>query len=107
MISSHSLDQRAYALFYDTYAPKLWGIILLSDLLMPESETILVNTLAKAWTQFDHHTRSEKRFFTQLVGLACKEGLPVDHLKAILRFNQPGNIPPSPIPTSRDGRQQP
>jgi hypothetical protein len=93
MISTDSSDQRAYNSFYDTYAPKLWGIIILSDLPMPESETILVNTLAKAWKQFDQHTRSEKHFFTQLIGLAYKEGLPVDYLKAIPRFNRSRDIP--------------
>ena len=59
------------------------GIIILSDLPMPESETILVNTLAKAW----------KQFFTQLIGLSYKEGLPVDCLKAIPRFNRSRDIP--------------
>jgi hypothetical protein len=92
MLFTDSSDQRAYNSFYDTYAPKLWGIIILSDLPVPESETILVNTLAKAWKQFDQHTRSEKHFFTQLIGLAYKEGLPVDCLKAIPRFNRSCDI---------------
>lgn len=77
--------QRGYASFYDVYAPKLWGLILLADLPIPESEAILTNTLAKAWKQFDKPARAEKHFFVRLIGLACQEGLPVNNLRAILR----------------------
>ncbi len=82
------LNQRAYAAFYDTYAPSLWGIIMLANLPISQSEIILVNTLAKAWKQFDQRTRSEKHFFTRLISLAREEGLCTDCLKTIPGFNQ-------------------
>ena len=90
MFRIRSSDQQAFTSFYDDYAPKLWGIIVLANLPMPESEAILVNTLAKDWKQFDQRTRSEKHFFTRMIDFAHQEGLPIDHLKAILKRNQSG-----------------
>ncbi|GAB4014993.1 hypothetical protein GCM10028808_39080 [Spirosoma migulaei] len=80
-------DRRAYTSFYDGYAPKLWGILLLANLPNSQSEEILTRTLTKAWSQRDIHTPTEKHFLGWLLGLACREGLPIDCLQDILKPN--------------------
>ena len=76
-------NQQAFASFYDAYAPKLWGIILLANLPSSQSETILVNTLLKAWQHPGRKAILEKRAFTWLLGLAYAEGLPANTLRSI------------------------
>ncbi len=92
MTPFHSANHQTFSSFYDVYAPKLWGIVVLANLPVAESETILINTLAKAWRQFGQGILNEKHIFTHLIILAHKEGLPVDYLKAMPRFNQSRNI---------------
>ena len=80
-----ALDQKAFNTFYDTNAPRLWGLILTANLPAPQAETILLNTLIKAWQQFDHHSLTKKQFIAQLIGLACREGLPPQCLQAVFK----------------------
>jgi len=75
---------KTFTAFYDTYAPKLWGIILRANLPTPQAEQILLNTLTKAWQQFDPHTLNDKHLLSRLLRLACEQGLPPDCLKGIL-----------------------
>lgn len=77
-------NHRAFMSFYDAYAPKLWGLILSANLPASRSETILINTLLKAWQHPDRQTILEKRAFTWLVGLACAEGMPANTLSPCL-----------------------
>ncbi|MVM32492.1 hypothetical protein GO755_20795 [Spirosoma sp. HMF4905] len=77
-----------YTFFCNVYAPKLWEFILSTHLPNSQAEAILINTLIKAWQQFDPHTLREKHLFSRLLRLACSEGLPTDCLKAILQAEQ-------------------
>ena len=82
--SAPARQQTAFAQFYDAYAPPLWGLILTAKLPAQESETILINTMRKAWQQLDQPTLSEKRLFIELIRLAGQEGLPPTCLRAVL-----------------------
>jgi len=79
------MNQQDFTSFYDTYAAKLWGLILTANLPPSQSEAILINTLIKAWQQFDTHTLGEKHFLTRLVSLANQEGLPIECIRSIPR----------------------
>lgn len=76
-------DMPGFTLFYDQYAPKLWGLISLTSLSPSQSEAILINTLTKAWRQSD----PLKPFLSWLIGLAYQEALPNAVLGAMLRAN--------------------
>ncbi len=79
-------SERAYEAFYERYASKLWGIILLANLpVSPHSETILINTLSKAWQQQDKDKLSGNGVLAHLVNLAYGEGLPRERIEADLR----------------------
>ncbi|MBC3789137.1 hypothetical protein FHK02_5718 [Spirosoma sp. LMG 31448] len=75
-----TLDHQAFMAFYDLYAPKLWGLILGANLPVPQAEAILLSTLTKAWQQFGPHILKQKYLLTQLLSIACREGLPVECL---------------------------
>ena len=94
--STRTLEQTAFAHFYDAYAPKLWGLILTANLPAQQSETILINTLMKAWQQVDQPTQSEKQLFIELIRLACQAGLPPACLRAVL--SRLCNAPAHPLP---------
>lgn len=76
-------DQQIFTEFYDTYAPRLWGIILLANLPTPQSETILTNTFTKAWRQIRQKPPT-KLNVTWLLSLAYSEGLPRKAVREIL-----------------------
>ncbi|WP_020602760.1 hypothetical protein [Spirosoma spitsbergense] len=82
--SKLSITQQDFISFYDTQAPKLWGLILLANLPLSTSEGILTNTFIKAWQDLDNTPFTKNYSFTQLIDLACKEGLPIGCLKALL-----------------------
>jgi hypothetical protein len=82
---SLTLERTAFAQFYDAYAPKLWGLILAAKLPAQESETILINTISKAWQQVEDPPLSEKQLIVQLIRLACQEGLPLACLRAVFK----------------------
>ncbi|QHV96317.1 response regulator [Spirosoma endbachense] len=81
-------NQQSFSDFYDTYAPRLWGIILLAKLPTAQSETILINTLKKAWQQVNQQILPVKPTFVSLLSLAYREGLPREFVKA--------SLPPNP-----------
>jgi hypothetical protein len=83
-MESYTSEGQAFESFYDTYAPKLWGLILKADLPALQSESILLNTLTKAWLQRDLEAPTQPHFLTRLIGLACREGLPVKCLPSNL-----------------------
>lgn len=66
-----------FHVFYDTYAPRLWGLLLKAGLSDTESEAILLNTLSHAWPQYNQATIDPRHFFAQLVGIAHQAGLPL------------------------------
>ena len=66
-----------FHIYYDTYAPKLWGILLKAGLSDTESQKILMNTLSTAWPQYNQTTTNQRSFFLQLLRLAHQEGLPL------------------------------
>ena len=82
-LSSPLIDK--FSAFYDQYVPKLWGIILSANLPSQQAETILLNTLIKAWPQIDLSTMTEGQVLVKLLVLACREGLPNNYLRAALR----------------------
>ncbi|QKZ13822.1 hypothetical protein [Spirosoma sp. KUDC1026] len=63
--------------FYDTYAPTLWGLILLANLPPSESETILANTLLKAWEQIQQPDSIDNYCLANILRIAYIEGLPI------------------------------
>ncbi|GAB4023429.1 hypothetical protein GCM10028808_73870 [Spirosoma migulaei] len=69
-------NQQAFTRFYDTYAPKVWGLILRAKLPSLQSERILSNTFKKAWPQLSQQTSTNASTFTWLLSLAYSEGLP-------------------------------
>ncbi|MBO0931682.1 hypothetical protein [Fibrella aquatilis] len=80
-------QQRAFAVFYAAHAPRLWGLILAANLPTPQAETILSNTLIKAWQHPDcQSSPTTSQSCNWLLRLACKEGLPHSALRAI--FNR-------------------
>ncbi|GAB3718882.1 hypothetical protein GCM10027592_62100 [Spirosoma flavus] len=66
---------RAFTKFYDKHAPRLWGLILLANLPPSQSETILINTIRKAWKQAQL-PQSDTFSFSQILLIAHQEGLP-------------------------------
>lgn len=80
-----ALNPPTYSSFCDTYAPKLWGLIMAAQVAAPQAEAMLINTLTKAWQQFDHATLNDKYVLSRLLTLAAQEGLPLEGLKAIFR----------------------
>lgn len=80
--------KRAFETFYNTYAHRLWGLILVAKLPASESEIILTNTLAKAWQHPDRQVRLDRHPFIWLLQLAYTEGLPANALEPILRTNR-------------------
>jgi CheY-like chemotaxis protein len=74
-------NQQAFALFYDTYSPRLWGIILLAKLPAAQAETILINTFKKAWQPLGQHTLRVELTFPDLLTIAYGEGLSREHLQ--------------------------
>ena len=82
---SDTPDQRAFHLFYDTYAPIVWGLIVKANLPASQAEAIFINTFVKVWQQRDEQAPGESLSITRLVGLACKEGLPIEALQSILK----------------------
>ena len=78
-----------FSAFYDQYVPKVWGVILGADLPPQQAETILLNTLIKAWSQIDLSTMTERQVFVKLLVIACREGLPNDYLRVALRADSP------------------
>jgi hypothetical protein len=71
--------------FYDTYAPKIWGLILLANLPMSQSEAILINTLTKGWKNFNQNRLTQGQVLIMLINLARIEGLPVECLNPIFK----------------------
>ncbi|QDK80811.1 response regulator [Spirosoma sp. KCTC 42546] len=69
-------NQQTFSRFYDTYAPKLWGLILRAKLPTSRSERILSSTFKKAWPQLSQQTSTSASTFTWLLTLAYGEGLP-------------------------------
>ncbi|GAB3559855.1 hypothetical protein [Spirosoma fluminis] len=63
--------------FYDTYAPTLWGLILLANLPPSESEAILANTLLKAWNQVTEPDSIDNLCLSNILRIAYIEGLPI------------------------------
>lgn len=80
-----TLNYQAFLSFYDTYAHKLWGLILTAKLPVAKSEIILLNTLTKAWQQIDLSLLKEKYLLAQLLKIAYKEGLPIECLQTVLK----------------------
>lgn len=76
-------DKQAFIQFYDTYAPKLWGLILLANLSSAQSEAILTRTLIKGWEQLGKDSLRDERVLSILISLARREGLPCECLKTI------------------------
>lgn len=68
----------AFTEFYDTYAPRLWGLILLANLPPSQSETILINTLLNAWQQVGQTSPIDDHYLSMILQLAYQEGLPVN-----------------------------
>lgn len=78
-----SFEQKTFASFYDRYAPKLWGLIVLAKLPARQSEAMLSNTLMKAWQSPNHHSLTEQKMLRRLLALAGEEGLPPADRQAI------------------------
>ena len=81
----HTPDQQTFMSFYDIYAPKLWGLILEANLSSSQGEAVLTNTFIKAWQQYGPYLLKEKYLLTQLLKIACEEGLPIECLQAVLK----------------------
>lgn len=75
----------AFNVFYDTYAPKLWALILLANLLIEQSETMLCNTLTKGWKRFNQEELTERQALRMLISLAYNEDLPPTCLNVIFK----------------------
>ncbi|GAB4022749.1 hypothetical protein GCM10028808_71190 [Spirosoma migulaei] len=73
-------DLQGFRLFYDQYAPKLWGLIILANLSASRSEAILMSTMTKAWQYPNPPWPDKKHVLTWLIGLAYTEGLPTTGL---------------------------
>lgn len=80
-------SQRAFETFYNTYAHKLWALILVANMPASESETILIKTLTKAWLHPGRQVYIARHPFIWLLQLAYLEGLPTDTLKPVIRAN--------------------
>lgn len=80
--------QVPFETFYNTYAHKLWGLILIANLPASESETILINTLTKAWLHPDRQVYIDRHPCIWLLQLAYAEGLPANLLRPILKANR-------------------
>ncbi|GAB2553571.1 hypothetical protein [Spirosoma areae] len=76
-------DVPGFVLFYDQYAPKLWGLILTADLGASASKTILVRTFMKAWPHPHRQVVGEHQLLTFLLSLAYAEGLPLGTLTSV------------------------
>lgn len=83
-IKLQSANQRAFSLFYDTYAPQLWGCIVRANLPTPQAEVILTNTFLRAWKQLENPAFWQHTRLSHLLNLAYQEGLPKKSLRAIL-----------------------
>lgn len=81
---SLATDRQTFTAFYEAYAPKLWGLIVEAQLPKAQAEAILTNTLIKAWQQLDQNRLVDKQGLMQLIGLACREGLPIKYVQTIL-----------------------
>ncbi|XAZ82104.1 hypothetical protein A6C57_27560 (plasmid) [Fibrella sp. ES10-3-2-2] len=77
-------DQPAFEAFCQTFAPKLWGIILLANLPVVTSEDILVNTLVAAWQQRATQPLTGDYVLSGLIRLAHQQGLPYERVQALL-----------------------
>jgi DNA-directed RNA polymerase specialized sigma24 family protein len=64
-----------FSLFYDQYAPKLWGLIVQAHLSTQESEAILENTFLRAWLDPNRLKMTGKPVLPWLIFLANSEGL--------------------------------
>ncbi|MBO0952954.1 hypothetical protein [Fibrella forsythiae] len=82
---SSGQDQQAYYAFYQQYAPRLWGVILLANLPVSHSEVILANVLVKAWQEQDSYPLTAPHVLSYLIGLSHKLGLPLERVQAVLR----------------------
>ncbi|AUD05870.1 hypothetical protein [Spirosoma pollinicola] len=69
---------QAFREFYATYAPRLWGFVLLAHLPATQSETILINTVRKAWQQLQSPIQSNTPCFSHILRVAYLEGLPIN-----------------------------
>ncbi|MBD2705773.1 hypothetical protein IC229_34535 [Spirosoma sp. BT702] len=74
-----------FSVFYATYAPKLWGLILTAKLPKTQSAAILINTITKGWKQLDQKKSNQQHILSWLIGLAYEEGLPKDCLAHFFR----------------------
>ncbi|HLL95765.1 MAG TPA: hypothetical protein VK404_12355 [Spirosoma sp.] len=82
-------NQQPFSIFYETYAPKLWGIILLAKLPASQSENILINTLKKAWQKLGQQVHPVEPTFATLLTLAYSEGLPGEFIHTIRQTPRP------------------
>lgn len=74
-------DRQGFILFYDQYAPKLWGLILSADLPESAAKTILVRTFVNAWQHPHRQVTGVNQLLTFLLSLAYVEGLPPGRLQ--------------------------
>lgn len=74
-------DRQGFILFYDRYAPKVWGLILSADLPESVAKTILVRTFVNAWQHPHRLVIGQNQVLTFLLSLAYAEGLPPDRLQ--------------------------
>lgn len=81
-------DQQTFTAFYNAYASKVWGVISTANLLQLQSETIFINTLTEGWKQLGSSVHEDKYLLTKLLKIACKEGLPIETLQAILNSDR-------------------
>lgn len=67
--------------YYNRYAPAIWGMLVATELPSAQAEQILVNTFIRAWKEKkEQHHRPEAEL-PWLIGLACRQGLPLEALK--------------------------
>ncbi|NID12920.1 hypothetical protein [Fibrivirga algicola] len=80
-----NFDNQSFNVFYERFAPKLWGIILLANLPVAHSEEILIKTMQNAWAERSQHPATDRYYLSRLISIAHAEGLPYERVQSFLK----------------------
>lgn len=83
-----SPTDQAFSLFYDQYAPSLWGLLVSAHLPSLQADVIFINTMTRLWQEMTGLACKPKYVYARLVGIACQEGFPDACLAEALRLHQ-------------------